>query len=52
MGIGMVVCVPGDRVAEATTLLEGADERVFSVGEVVAADAPDAPVDFVTGGGA
>jgi phosphoribosylformylglycinamidine cyclo-ligase len=52
MGIGMLVCVPGDRVAEATTLLEGAGEKVFSVGDVVAADAPDAPVDFVAQGGA
>ena len=52
--IGMLVCVPGDRVAEATTLLEGAGEKVFSVGEVAAADAPEAPVDFVapTQGGA
>jgi phosphoribosylformylglycinamidine cyclo-ligase len=51
MGLGMVVCVPGDRAAEATTLLERADEQVFSVGEVVAADAPDAPVEFTQAGG-
>jgi phosphoribosylformylglycinamidine cyclo-ligase len=47
MGIGMVVCVPGDRAAEAVTLLQRADEQVFSIGEVVPADAPDAPVEFV-----
>jgi phosphoribosylformylglycinamidine cyclo-ligase len=47
MGIGMVVCVPADRAAEAQTLLARADEQVFSIGEVVAADAPDAPVEFV-----
>ncbi|HMF41724.1 MAG TPA: phosphoribosylformylglycinamidine cyclo-ligase [Polyangia bacterium] len=47
MGIGMVVCVPGDRAAEAQTLLQRADEQVFSIGEVVAADAPDMPVEFV-----
>jgi phosphoribosylformylglycinamidine cyclo-ligase len=46
MGIGMVICVPADRAAEAQTLLERADEKVFSIGEVVAADAPDAPVEF------
>ena len=49
MGIGMVVCVPADRAAEAETLLQRADEQVFSIGEVVAADAPDAPVEFVGG---
>ncbi|HXJ20388.1 MAG TPA: phosphoribosylformylglycinamidine cyclo-ligase [Polyangia bacterium] len=47
LGIGMVVCVPGDRVAEATTLLERAGERVFAIGQVAAADAPDAPVEFL-----
>jgi len=49
MGIGMVICVPADRAVEATTLLQRADEQVFSIGEVVAADAPDAPVEFVGG---
>jgi len=52
MGIGMLVCVPADRVAEATALLEGAGEAVFPVGDVVAADAPEAPVEFVGGSGA
>ena len=46
MGVGMVVCVPGDRVAEAETLLQRADEQVFSIGEVVPADASDMPVEF------
>jgi phosphoribosylformylglycinamidine cyclo-ligase len=46
MGIGMLVCVAADRAAEATALCERAGERVFTVGEVVPADAPDAPVEF------
>jgi phosphoribosylformylglycinamidine cyclo-ligase len=47
MGIGMLICVPADRVADATTLLERAGEQVFSVGEVAVADGPDAPVEFL-----
>ena len=48
MGIGMLVCVPGDRVAEATDAARARRrERCFRVGEVVAADAPEAPVEFV-----
>jgi phosphoribosylformylglycinamidine cyclo-ligase len=47
MGIGMVVCVPAERVAEAETLLARAGEQVFALGDVVAADAPDAPVEFL-----
>jgi phosphoribosylformylglycinamidine cyclo-ligase len=46
MGIGMLVCVPADRAAEAVAMLEKAGERVFTVGEVVPADAPEAPVEF------
>jgi phosphoribosylformylglycinamidine cyclo-ligase len=46
MGLGMLVCVPADRAAEATALCERAGERVFTVGDVVPADAPDAPVEF------
>jgi phosphoribosylformylglycinamidine cyclo-ligase len=46
MGLGMLVCVPADRAAEAKALCERAGERVFTVGEVVPADAPDAPVEF------
>jgi phosphoribosylformylglycinamidine cyclo-ligase len=48
MGLGMLVCVPADREAEAITLLERSGEQVFSVGQVAAADAPDAPVEFLT----
>jgi phosphoribosylformylglycinamidine cyclo-ligase len=48
MGVGMLVSVPAERAAEATALLERLGERVFSVGEVLPADAPDAPVEFAT----
>jgi phosphoribosylformylglycinamidine cyclo-ligase len=48
MGLGMLVCVPADREADAVTLLERSGEQVFSVGQVAAADAPDAPVEFLT----
>jgi phosphoribosylformylglycinamidine cyclo-ligase len=48
LGIGMVVCVPAERVAEATALLERAGEKVFAIGQVAAADAPDAPVEFLS----
>src|SRR5262249_35605359 len=46
MGIGMLVCVPADRVAEARRSLEDAGERVFEVGRVIEADATGAPVAF------
>jgi len=48
MGLGMLVCVPADRVAEAVTLLERSGEQVFAVGQVAATEAPDAPVEFLT----
>jgi phosphoribosylformylglycinamidine cyclo-ligase len=48
MGLGMLVCVPADRVPEAVTVLERSGEQVFPVGEVAAADAPEAPVEFLT----
>jgi phosphoribosylformylglycinamidine cyclo-ligase len=48
MGLGMLVCVPADRVAEAVTLLERSGEQVFAVGQVAATDAPDAPVEFLS----
>ncbi|MES1208931.1 MAG: phosphoribosylformylglycinamidine cyclo-ligase, partial [Pseudomonadota bacterium] len=48
MGIGMVVCVPADRAAEAASVLERAGEKVFAIGQVAAADAPDAPVEFLS----
>lgn len=46
MGLGMVVAVAPERADEAQTLLEAQGERVFRVGQVVAAP-PDAPVEFV-----
>jgi phosphoribosylformylglycinamidine cyclo-ligase len=48
MGLGMLVAVPADRAAEAVALLERSGEQVFSVGQVAAAEAPDAPVEFLT----
>ena len=50
MGLGMLVCVPADRVAEAVTVLERSGEQVFPVGQVAAADAgtTEAPVEFLT----
>jgi phosphoribosylformylglycinamidine cyclo-ligase len=49
MGIGMLVCVPAARVAEARKLLEAAGERVFEVGDVAASDVVEAPVEFLSG---
>jgi len=46
MGLGMLVCVPAGRVAEAQSLLEEEGERVFEVGQVAAADRTDAPVEL------
>jgi phosphoribosylformylglycinamidine cyclo-ligase len=48
MGLGMLIAVPADRAAEAVTLLERSGEQVFAVGQVAAADAPEAPVEFLT----
>jgi phosphoribosylformylglycinamidine cyclo-ligase len=47
MGLGMLVCVPAARAAEARRLLESEGERVFEVGEVVTSDVADAAVEFV-----
>jgi phosphoribosylformylglycinamidine cyclo-ligase len=47
MGLGMLVCVPAARAAEARRLLEAEGERVFDVGEVASCDAANAPVEFV-----
>jgi phosphoribosylformylglycinamidine cyclo-ligase len=47
MGLGMLIAVPAERAAEAVTLLERAGEQVFAVGQVAAADAPEAPVEFL-----
>jgi phosphoribosylformylglycinamidine cyclo-ligase len=49
MGIGMLVCVPAARAAEARRLLEAEGERVFDVGEVGQSDQVDAPVKFLRG---
>ncbi len=49
LGLGMLVCVPAARAAEARRVLEAEGERVFDVGEVVssgAVPAVDAPVEF------
>jgi phosphoribosylformylglycinamidine cyclo-ligase len=47
LGIGMVVCVAAEHAAAAETILADAGERVFRLGRVAAADAPDAPVEFL-----
>jgi phosphoribosylformylglycinamidine cyclo-ligase len=49
-GLGMLVCVPAARVADARRVLEAEGERVFEVGEIAASDAVDAPVEFLPGG--
>jgi phosphoribosylformylglycinamidine cyclo-ligase len=46
-GIGMVVCVAEARAEEARRLLEGEGETVYRIGRVAAADAPEAPVEFL-----
>ena len=43
-GIGMVVVVPADELAAATTLLEEAGEEVFHIGAIEASDAPQPQV--------
>jgi phosphoribosylformylglycinamidine cyclo-ligase len=48
MGVGMLVCVPGARVAEARRVLEAQGERVFEVGDIAEADRVDHPVEFLT----
>jgi phosphoribosylformylglycinamidine cyclo-ligase len=47
LGIGMVVCVAADKAVEATKLLSDEGETVYRLGRVAAADAPDAPVEFI-----
>jgi phosphoribosylformylglycinamidine cyclo-ligase len=47
MGIGMIVCVPADRVSDARRVLEDAGEQVYEIGTVAAASAPDQPVEFI-----
>ncbi len=46
MGLGMLVCVPAARAADARRLLEEEGEQVFDVGEVAASDRTDAPVEL------
>ena len=46
MGLGMLVCVPAARAAEARRLLEEEGEQVFEVGQVAASDVVDAPVEL------
>jgi phosphoribosylformylglycinamidine cyclo-ligase len=48
MGVGMLLCVPAARVAEARRVLEAQGERVFEVGDVAEADRVDAPVEFLS----
>lgn len=47
MGIGMVVAVASDKVAEAIEVLRAQGEIVHRIGHVAEAPAPDAPVEFV-----
>ncbi len=47
LGVGMIVAVAPDRADEAARLLQAEGETVFRIGQVVAADAPDAPVEFL-----
>jgi phosphoribosylformylglycinamidine cyclo-ligase len=47
MGIGMVVAVPAGAADAAQSILEAEGEKAFIIGQVVAADRPDAPVEFI-----
>ena len=47
LGLGMVVCVPARRAAEARALLEAEGETVFDVGRIAASAEADAPVEFL-----
>ena len=46
LGVGMIVCVSAGQAAEAERVLSEAGEKVFRLGQVAAADAPEAPVEF------
>jgi phosphoribosylformylglycinamidine cyclo-ligase len=46
-GIGMIVCVAPAEAARAEQLLTDAGETVFRIGQVAAASAPDAAVEFL-----
>jgi phosphoribosylformylglycinamidine cyclo-ligase len=47
LGIGMVVAVPEARADEARAMLIEEGETVYRIGRVAAADAPEAPVEFL-----
>ena len=47
MGIGMVLAVPAGAADAAQSILEAEGEKAFIIGQVVAADRPDAPVEFI-----
>src|SRR5262249_11555335 len=49
MGIGMVVCVPAARAADARRVLEAEGERVFDIGRVIESAVTEAPVDLRPG---
>jgi phosphoribosylformylglycinamidine cyclo-ligase len=47
MGIGMVVAVPAGAADAAQSILEAEGEKATIIGQVVVADRPDAPVEFI-----
>ncbi len=47
MGIGMVVAVPAGAADAAQSILEAEGEEAMIIGQVVAADRPEAPVEFI-----
>jgi phosphoribosylformylglycinamidine cyclo-ligase len=47
LGIGMVVAVPAGAVDAAQSILEAEGEKATIIGQVVVADRPDAPVEFI-----
>jgi phosphoribosylformylglycinamidine cyclo-ligase len=48
LGIGMVVAVPAGAADAAQSILELEGEKVFTIGEVLASDRVDAPVELAT----
>jgi phosphoribosylformylglycinamidine cyclo-ligase len=47
MGIGMVVAVPAGAADAAQSILEAEGEKATIIGQVVTADRPEAPVEFI-----
>jgi phosphoribosylformylglycinamidine cyclo-ligase len=47
LGIGMVVAVPAGAADAAQSILEAEGEKATIIGQVVVADRPDAPVEFI-----